>query len=72
MYEGREIFVRNLPYGASESEVGELFSRQGAIQKVRIPTRVDGKSKGVAFVVFENKVCRLLVVISRSTHANTA
>jgi RNA recognition motif-containing protein len=62
MYEGREVFIRNLHFGASEPDVRELFSHYGTIEKVRIPTRVDGKSKGVGFVAFENKVCLIPVL----------
>jgi squamous cell carcinoma antigen recognized by T-cells 3 len=72
MYEGREVFIRNLHFGASEPDVRELFSRYGTIEKVRIPTRVDGKSKGVGFVAFENKVYLISVLPFCYIHANVA
>jgi squamous cell carcinoma antigen recognized by T-cells 3 len=55
IYEGREIFIRNVHYGATEAEVKELCSSCGPIERVRIPTNLNGKGKGVAFVVFEDK-----------------
>jgi squamous cell carcinoma antigen recognized by T-cells 3 len=55
-YEGREVYVRNVHFVATESEVMELFSRYGTVEKVRVPTNLNGKAKGVAFVVFEDKV----------------
>jgi squamous cell carcinoma antigen recognized by T-cells 3 len=56
MYEGREVYVKNVDWSASEDDVKELFSQCGSVEKVRIPRNLAGKSKGVAFVVFEQKV----------------
>jgi RNA recognition motif-containing protein len=59
MYDGREIFIRNIHYGTTEKDVKEFFSQCGTIEKARVPTNLNGKGKGVAFVVFKNKVCTL-------------
>jgi RNA recognition motif-containing protein len=56
MSEGREVYVRNVDWQASEQDVKELFSAHGKIEKVRIPRNMLGRSKGVAFVVFETQV----------------
>jgi squamous cell carcinoma antigen recognized by T-cells 3 len=55
-YEGREVFVRNVHWGAQEEDVKTRFVQFGTVESVRIPTKLDGKSKGVAFVVFQTKV----------------
>ena len=52
MDEGREVYVKNVNWGASEEDVESLFSPYGTVQSVRIPRSVDNKSKGFAFVVF--------------------
>jgi RNA recognition motif-containing protein len=54
--EGRELYVKNVDWSASEKDVKGLFSAHGRVENVRIPRNMVGKSKGVAFVVFENRV----------------
>jgi RNA recognition motif-containing protein len=56
MAEGREVFVRNLDWAASEAVVEKLFVPFGPLEKIRIPRSLNGKSKGVGFIVFEDKV----------------
>ena len=56
MYEGREIYVSNLDWSATEAEVIEIFSKYGGVERVRIPKNIAGKSKGIAFVIFSSKV----------------
>jgi RNA recognition motif-containing protein len=56
LYEGREVYISNVNWSATEEELSEVFSKHGHIEKVRIPKKIDGKSKGVAFVVFSTKV----------------
>jgi RNA recognition motif. (a.k.a. RRM, RBD, or RNP domain) len=56
MAEGREVYVANVDWGASEAELSELFAKHGTVEKVRLPRKVDGKSKGMAFIVFSTKV----------------
>ena len=56
LYEGREIYVSNVDWNATQDEMNQIFSKYGKIEKVRLPTSMAGKSKGIAFVVFSTKV----------------
>lgn len=56
LYEGREVYVSNVDWSATEEELGDIFSKYGTVERVRIPKNVAGKSKGMAFVVFSSKV----------------
>ncbi len=48
------IFVGNLPFSASEEEVGELFAPFGEVQAVRLITdRETGRPRGFGFVEME-------------------
>lgn len=59
MYEGRELYLANLDWNATKKEIKQAFSKYGNVENVRIPTKVDGSSKGIGYVVFSNKVgCR--------------
>ena len=42
LYDGRQVFVTNVPWRATEEEVTALFSKHGKVEKVRIPLKVDG------------------------------
>ena len=47
----KNLFVGNLPFGATEDGLRELFAPFGEVQQVRIMTdRDSGKSRGFAFV----------------------
>jgi cold-inducible RNA-binding protein len=47
----KKLFVGNLPFGATEDELRDLFAPFGEVQQVRIMTDRDtGKSRGFAFV----------------------
>ena len=61
MEEGREIYVRNIAWSASENDLEDLFSKHvdGTIESVRIPRAPTGKSKGFAFLVFASAVSLL-------------
>ena len=49
------IFVGNLPYNASESELEQAFSAYGAVERVSIiRDRESGQSRGFAFVEMTN------------------
>jgi RNA recognition motif-containing protein len=56
LYEGREVYISNVHWGALEEDVKAVFSSCGPVEKVRIPRNMNGKSKGIAFVSFTNKV----------------
>ncbi|EEQ35563.1 Splicing factor [Microsporum canis] len=53
--EGREIYVCNLPYKTTEGDLVELFTAYGDVESVRIPTKVNGETRGFAFVTFATK-----------------
>ena len=49
------IYVGNLPFGATEEEVNELFSQYGAVQSVKLITdRETGKPRGFGFVEMDH------------------
>src|SRR5215831_12223702 len=50
------LFVGNLPYDASESEIREYFSQIGPLSFVSVPVdRETGKLRGFAFVEFGDR-----------------
>lgn len=51
-YEASVVFVNNLSYSATESELARLFEPAGAVREIRLPRRVDGAPKGFAYVEF--------------------
>uniref|UniRef100_A0A182XJV2 RRM domain-containing protein n=1 Tax=Anopheles quadriannulatus TaxID=34691 RepID=A0A182XJV2_ANOQN len=54
--EGREVFVKNLPYDVEANELKEIMSQFGIVEKVLINReRISGHSKGTAFVIFKLK-----------------
>ena len=58
MHEGRELYIANVDWSATKRELKDAFSPFGKVESVRIPLKVDGKSKGIAFVIFSDKVSR--------------
>ena len=52
----KRIFVGNLSFRTTESELDGLFAEVGAVQSVTIITdRMTGRSKGFAFVEMSNE-----------------
>jgi len=50
-----KLYVGNLSYNAGEDELRELFSQYGTVESVAVITDRDtGRSKGFAFVEFNN------------------
>mmetsp|Transcript_17637 Transcript_17637/g.48443 ORF Transcript_17637/g.48443 Transcript_17637/m.48443 type:complete len:360 (-) Transcript_17637:97-1176(-) len=47
----RRLFVRNLPYDATEAEILEVFKSCGKINDIRVPTSF-GRCKGFAYIEF--------------------
>jgi len=48
---GRKLYVGNLPYGATDQQLTEMFGAHGTVETVRIITdRFSGQSKGFGFV----------------------
>ena len=48
--EGRQLFVRNLPFKASEQDLDRLFSNYGEVESVKMPLDDKGRKKGYAFL----------------------
>ena len=55
-HDGREVYIKNVDWKATEAEIEALFKPYGAIERVRIPRNHDGGSKGFAYVTFSSKV----------------
>ena len=56
VYEGREVFLKNVDFKANEEMVREVFEREvGEVESVRLPGKVPGRHQGFGFVVFKRK-----------------
>lgn len=51
-YSSDRLFIRNLPFYATEDEIKEVFSKFGTIIECHIPIDDSNRSKGYAFVKF--------------------
>eukprot|EP00613_Pedinella_sp_CCMP2098_P001850 CAMPEP_0171629658 /NCGR_PEP_ID=MMETSP0990-20121206/22338_1 /TAXON_ID=483369 /ORGANISM="non described non described, Strain CCMP2098" /LENGTH=164 /DNA_ID=CAMNT_0012198425 /DNA_START=186 /DNA_END=680 /DNA_ORIENTATION=+ len=49
------IFIGNLPFDFSESDITEMFAGYGAVASVTLVHHENGQSKGYAFVEMEKK-----------------
>ena len=56
MYDGRELYLANLDWNLTRAEIKDAFKKYGSVESVRIPSKIDGSSKGIGYVIFENKV----------------
>jgi RNA recognition motif-containing protein len=53
---GKKLYVGNLPFNATETEVRDLFETHGAIESVNVITDRDtGRSRGFGFVEFQEE-----------------
>lgn len=50
----RILFVKNLNYQISGDDLYDLFGRYGSIRQIRLGNSNESKSKGTAFVVFDD------------------
>jgi len=50
-----KIYVKGLPWSASEAEVKDFFKASGSIKSVELPVGEDGRSSGTAYVVFAER-----------------
>ena len=50
-----KIYVKGLPWLASEAEVKDFFKACGKIESVELPMGEDGRSTGTAFVIFAQR-----------------
>lgn len=55
IYEGRELFISNVPWTATWKDLKALFSQCGSVESARIPRKVDNSSKGIGFVAFRHR-----------------
>lgn len=60
IYEGRELYLVNLDRHTTRADIKQAFKKYGYVESVRVLTKVDGQSKGIAYVVFRSKVSSLL------------
>jgi cold-inducible RNA-binding protein len=53
---GRKLFVGNLPFTTSETELQDLFAQAGAIESVRVMRdQATGRARGFAFVEMQSE-----------------
>ncbi|KAI0106631.1 hypothetical protein F4814DRAFT_442005 [Daldinia grandis] len=48
----KRLFVRNLPYSATEDELRSYFERFGDVQEVHVPMENSANNRGIGFVLF--------------------
>ena len=51
---GNRLFIRNLPFSASEDDIREYFENIGAVVECHIPADDQKRSKGFGFVAYAN------------------
>ena len=56
VYEGRSVFLRNIPFDATEEDLQEICSPFGEVKKVNIVRNGAGVSKGLAFIEYSSKL----------------
>ena len=56
VYDGREVFLRNVDFKANEEMIKVVFEREvGEVESVRLPSKAPGRHQGFGFVVFSRK-----------------
>ncbi|OAV87666.1 hypothetical protein PTTG_08622 [Puccinia triticina 1-1 BBBD Race 1] len=50
-----KLMIKNLPFEISRKELSELFGVYGKLKSVRLPKKLDRKSRGFGFVEFHTK-----------------
>ncbi|XXH03042.1 hypothetical protein Hte_009432 [Hypoxylon texense] len=48
----RRLFVRNLPYSATEDDLKSYFVQYGDVEEVHMPMEKQGNNRGIGFVLF--------------------
>ena len=51
---GRELFVGNLEFSATDDELNEVFQKYGRIERIRMPRGNGTNNRGIAFILFSN------------------
>ncbi|KAK9369295.1 hypothetical protein V1509DRAFT_482863 [Lipomyces kononenkoae] len=56
MYEGRELFIRNIPVSMKESDIRKMFEKYGPLERVHLPSQDElfHTHQGFGFVSFAN------------------
>lgn len=67
LYDGREVFIRNIDFRATEKDVRDAFEKFGSIERVHLPPHGfnTNSHKGFGFVTFATKVFALLASLAR-------
>lgn len=58
IHEGREVFLKNIDFKATEADIKELFEQElgtNSVVNIRLPTKTAGKHMGYGFVVLDSK-----------------
>jgi RNA recognition motif-containing protein len=61
--EKNKLFVSNLPFETTKEQLEEVFKPFGALKEVRIVTFKSGKSKGLAYVEFQEEGCAAKAIL---------
>ncbi|KAI1414855.1 RNA-binding domain-containing protein [Hypoxylon sp. FL1857] len=48
----KRLFVRNLPYSATEDDLRSYFKRYGDVEEVHVPMQDSNNNRGIGFVLF--------------------
>lgn len=57
--EKNKLFVKGLPFSMSQEDLRKLFAEFGALKDCRLVANRTGRSKGIAYLEFENAVMEL-------------
>ena len=50
------LYVSNIAFEVKEEDIKTLFQEVGSVKQVRLVTNRSGKSKGYAYIEYENEV----------------
>ncbi|BGO95369.1 hypothetical protein NBRC10512_001835 [Rhodotorula toruloides] len=50
-----KLLVKNVPFEATRNDIRQLFSAYGQLKSVRLPRKMDNKTRGFAFVEFATR-----------------
>ncbi|KAI0014710.1 RNA-binding domain-containing protein [Xylariomycetidae sp. FL0641] len=48
------LFIRNLPYTATEDEIRSYFEQYGSVEEVHVPSDASKNNRGMGFILFSN------------------
>ncbi|EAT35909.1 AAEL011963-PA [Aedes aegypti] len=67
-FEPNKLFVKGLPFEATNDDVRKLFEPYGKLKDVRVVYYRSGKSKGLAYVEYESEVAAKNAVLHLDQH----